>query len=204
MLINGDCIEIMKTMPDKSVDFICTDPPYGIDFEYNEYKDTRENWVNLMTQCIPEWHRLCKGPIIFPGCNIWAREWLWKNFPPKWTICWFKGSPGHAAAVGFNDWEDLHVMGDKVHFNSHDHFFAPPSDKIDGHPCPKSLKYSKWLVKHFSHEGDTVLDPFAGSGTTLLACEILRRKWIGIELNKDYCDVINSRIEGERDQLKLF
>lgn len=204
MLHQGDCLEILKGMPDKSVDLICTDPPYGIGFEYDKYQDTQENWVDLMAKSIPEWHRVCKGPILFPSCSIFGRKWLWQNFPPKWTICWYKGSPGHSAAIGFNAWEEIFVMGDKIHRNAHDHFFAKPSDKIDGHPCVKSLDYARWLVHRFSDEGDIVLDPFAGSGTTLVACETLRRKWIGIELSEKYCEVIKGRIAREQNQLKLF
>ena len=47
-LICGDCLEVMKTMPDKSVDLVLTDPPYGVNLGYSTYNDTEENWFKLM------------------------------------------------------------------------------------------------------------------------------------------------------------
>lgn len=51
---------------------------------------------------------------------------------------------------------------------------------------------------------ETVLDPFLGSGTTAIACERLKRKWIRIEISEEYCKIAVKRIEAERKQLKLF
>ena len=47
-LWHGDCLELMKKIPDKSIDLVLTDPPYGIGLEYDTYKDTEENWFKLM------------------------------------------------------------------------------------------------------------------------------------------------------------
>ena len=204
-VIQGDCLDVMREMPDKCVDAIITDPPYGIGFKYNTYDDTWENWKKLMSRCIPEWHRICKGPIIFPSCNRNGREWLWKNFPPRWTICWHKGSPGHAAAIGFNDWEDLHVMGENIHRNAHDHFYAKPSDNDNtGHPCAKSLDYYRWQITRFLKPGHILFEPFAGSGGGCLVAEQGGRKWIGVELDLKYCDIARKRIDDEKRQGKLF
>lgn len=201
----GDCVEFMQTLPDASVDFICTDPPYGIDFGYDQHDDNFEGWKKLMAACIPEWHRICRGPIIFPSASLAGRRWLWQNYPPLWTLCWYKGSPGHAAAVGFNDWEDLHVMGRNIHRHAHDHFYAKPTDAhIDWHPCPKSTEYAAWLVSRFSKPGDIVFDPFAGSGTILLVAEQAGRRWLGCEMSPNYHARIIARLALETAQGKLF
>ena len=67
------------------------------------------------------------------------------------------------------------------------------------HPCPRDLSHVRWLVEWFSREGDTVVDPFAGSGTTLVAAKELGRRAIGIELHGPYCGLAASRRGGTFD-----
>ncbi|GAG11036.1 unnamed protein product, partial [marine sediment metagenome] len=77
------------------------------------------------------------------------------------------------------------------------------SNKDKLHPTQKPVPLMMWCIKK-SKTTDTVLDPFLGSGTTAVACERLNRKWIGIEISEDYCQIAKERIERERQQLKLF
>jgi len=62
------------------------------------------------------------------------------------------------------------------------------------HPTQKPIDLMKWLVRTYSNPGDTILDPFAGSGSTLVAAAIEGRKAIGIEQSKEYCDTIVKRL----------
>jgi len=101
-ILNIDCIEYMATVSDKYFDLCLTDPPYGVGLKYNTYDDSLENWKTLMLKFIPEVKRTCKMAI-FPSCSINKLDWIYKNFPPDWLICWHKGSPGHVSYVGFND-----------------------------------------------------------------------------------------------------
>ena len=64
----------------------------------------------------------------------------------------------------------------------------------NGHPCPKPLEWMTWLVNLASEPSDIILDPFAGSGTTLRAAKDLGRRAIGIEVNEQYCNLIVSRL----------
>jgi site-specific DNA-methyltransferase (adenine-specific) len=66
-------------------------------------------------------------------------------------------------------------------------------DNID-HPCPKPLLFTSWLVKRASKDGETILDPFMGSGTTLVAAKNLGRKAIGIEIEEKYCEIAAKRL----------
>lgn len=68
------------------------------------------------------------------------------------------------------------------------------------HPCPRKLGHVKWLVKWWSEEQDVILDPFMGSGTTLLAAKILGRKAVGIETDERYCEMTANRLR----QKQLF
>jgi hypothetical protein len=65
------------------------------------------------------------------------------------------------------------------------------------HPSPRKLEHLKWLVGNFSDEGQTILDPFAGSGTTILAAKNSGRRAVGIELEEKYCDLIARRLSQE-------
>lgn len=77
-----------------------------------------------------------------------------------------------------------------------------PSDKQ--HPTEKPVWLMSQPILIHSNEGDMVLDPFAGHGSTLVAAEKLNRRWVGIELEEKYCEVAARKIENERKQLKLF
>lgn len=67
---------------------------------------------------------------------------------------------------------------------------AGKRDKVNTHPCFRPLKAMKWLITNFTLEGETIIDPFAGSGNLLLAARNTGRKAIGIEIEESYCEII--------------
>ena len=195
-LYHGDCLEVMKKMPPQSVDLVLTDPPYGVNLKYDNYDDTEENWYRLMTDFIPLAQKVAKM-VICPSCQIKRLGWFYTHFPPDWLICWYKGSPGTASYIGFNDWEALLVYGrTRNRLYMHDFLKVSSTEKKGnyGHPCPKPLAWAEWLVKRATRENDIVLDPFCGSGTVGVACKKLGRKFIGIDISKDYLDITLNRI----------
>jgi DNA modification methylase len=198
----GNCLDAMKEMPDKCVDLILTDPPYGIGLEYDTYDDTEDSWFKLMTSFIPEARRIAKM-VIMPSCRIKALPWIYTNFQPDWLICWYKGSPGHCAFVGFNDWEPHLVYGKTGGTQMHDYFDVRPTPFDNGHPCPKPIGWAKWLIERATREGDVVFDPFLGSGTTAVAAVNLGRHFIGIEISEEYCKIAEKRIKEAHNQTKL-
>lgn len=80
----------------------------------------------------------------------------------------------------------------------------PAKAKAEGHPAPFPKELPTRLIKLYSFWGDTILDPFAGTGTTLLAAQELGRKSIGFELNPEYIKLINKKLNGYAPQLCLF
>lgn len=80
----------------------------------------------------------------------------------------------------------------------------PAKAKAEGHPAPFPKELPSRLIKLYSFWGDTVLDPFAGTGTTLLAAQELGRKSIGFELNSEYVNLIYKKLNGYAAQLCLF
>ncbi|MCP4500035.1 MAG: site-specific DNA-methyltransferase [Deltaproteobacteria bacterium] len=82
---------------------------------------------------------------------------------------------------------------------------TPKREKAHGkHPSQKPLRVMERLVLAGTNPGDRVLDCFAGSGSTLLACDRLERRWVGIERDDEYCDLTHRRLDAERQQRRLF
>jgi site-specific DNA-methyltransferase (adenine-specific) len=205
ILYHGDCLDILPTLADKSVDLVLTDPPYGIDLEYAGYIDSEQNWFDLMSKFIPEALRIA-NMTIFPSCKIKRMAWFYANYPPDWLIAWYKGSVGHNSFIGFNDWEPHLVYGKtKTNLCMHDYFQTTSSPKMGsyGHPCPKPVDWASWLVYRATDENMLILDPFAGSGTTAVACINTKRRYILIEKEEKYCEISARRIETALDQTEI-
>lgn len=203
-MILGDSIKVIKTIPDKSVQCTITDPPYGVDLDYDSYNDTFANWKRLIKTLIPEAIRVTAGPVLISTSKLEAEEFLFKKFPPLWRVCWYKGASCTRSPIGFKDWETLFVYG-SVPKQTHDYFTVHANNvrkEIPNHPCPKPIGWAKWLIKNFSNEGDIIFDPFAGSGTTCLAALQLNRRYIGTEISPKYYKVAKNRLDNH--PLKLF
>lgn len=196
-IICGDCLDVMRDMPDDSVDLVLTDPPYGVGLDYDVYDDTEENWQAMFLSLIPIVKRI-SGMAIMPSCQIKKMPFIYANHPPDWLICWYKGSVGTAAYVGFNDWEPLLVYGKNKGVCMHDYLHCTPRPFDNGHPCPKPIEWAEWLISRTTNLGDTVLDPFSGSGTTSVAAKRLGRNYIGIDISEEYCQIARDRLEAEQ------
>ena len=201
-IYNESCFETMARMPDKYCDLLLSDPPYGVDLKYDTYIDTEENWYELMNKFIPEAKRVAKM-VIVPSCKISRLEWIYRNFPPDWLICWYKGSVGTAAYIGFNDWEP-HLVYGKNNTNMHDYFKTTPEPQTNGHPCQKPINWARWLIIRATKQDDIVYDSFMGSGTTAVACIKEKRKFIGSEISSKYVEIANKRIDLQISQPQLF
>ena len=118
---------------------------------------------------------------------------------------WIKTNPApQARKVGWQIGSEFFLVATKNHGSGHhfnyqlgqskDYFTHSVSFK-HLHPTQKPLELIKWIASYWSYEGDLVLDPFMGSGTTAVACEELNRRWIGIEINEEYCEIAEKRLK---------
>jgi site-specific DNA-methyltransferase (adenine-specific) len=194
-IIQGDCLQVMKEIPDKSIDLVLTDPPYGVNLEYDKFNDTEENVAKLINQFMPEALRIAKTVVITPGVR--GINWYPK---PTWVLAWVNSAGAGRSPWGFSCWQPILVYGK-------DPFLAQGlggrSDLIKdnspgvkhGHPCSKPVSLMEKIIDRTDHNGNgIILDPFCGSGSTLVACKQLKRNFIGIEISQKYCDIANQRL----------
>uniref|UniRef100_A0A6H1ZFC0 Putative methyltransferase n=1 Tax=viral metagenome TaxID=1070528 RepID=A0A6H1ZFC0_9ZZZZ len=194
-IINGDCLEIMKQMPDKSVDLVLTDPPYGINYSYDKYIDTEENLKNLIKKAMPEILRIGKRVLLTPGINN-----IHKYPKPKWILSWVYKGGANYCSWGFNCWQPILAYGNDPYLENKmgcrsDVIHKEETPEKWGHSCSKPLDFWKLLLLRGSvKENDLILDPFLGSGTTAVAAQFLHRNFIGIEISKEYCKIAEQRL----------
>lgn len=204
-VIYGDCLKVMKEIPDKSVDLVLTDPPYNAknigpnkrEYSQGRMQLTEKEYKKFCKRWFVEVKRISKGIVFTPGiANT-------HNYPqPYWIICWHKpAAVSFNRMGGFNAWEPIFIYGKPSKRIGQDYILRNTLNFTKGperdHPCPKVLSLWLWIIEHFSSKEDVVLDPFLGSGTTAVACKELGRKFIGIEINPEYCKTTNERLRQE-------
>jgi len=119
--------------------------------------------------------------------------------------CWYAPNKRSKSLYGYNLWQPLIMFRGEGRewLRLRDFYSFTTGQEKYGHPTPKPQKLIERLIVDFSEEGDLVLDPFLGSGTTSAAAENLNRQHIGIELNQEYVDMALSRLESAKAQIKL-
>lgn len=222
-LICGDCTDratFEKLLGDKRADVVLTDPPYGIDHaaisgknEYHGYQDTLDNLKALIEKWVPLAREFAEAVVFSPGVT---NCWLYP--PPEWAMCWFYGGGQLRSPWGYSCWQPFLCYGpdpslSKGHGSRPDAVdMNTPANAADiDHPCPKPLKLWEWMIQRLCFKRPTViLDPFCGSGTTIIAAERMQHSARCIELEPYYCDVAIRRwqsLTGEkakRHDGKLF
>lgn len=194
-----DCLEGMKQLPDKCVDLVLTDFPYGIEEDYGDfYEDSKDNLKKLIADAMPQILRISKRAAV--TCGI-GNMFLYP--PPTWVLSWFCAAGTGCGPWFFCCWQPILVYGKDPYLETASgrlpdaKSFNGTSPK-NGHPCPKPLELWKWLLLRCSQkEGEIILDPFMGSGTTARACKDLGRNFIGFEINTKYCEIANKRLQQE-------
>ena len=218
-IILGDCLEVMKQIPDKSIDLVLTDPPYGIGYDGNttihgkggksstfknkEQAHKKFNWDNETPQKIffDEMIRVSKNQIIWGGNYFTdklpvSRGWLYwdKKISNPNNIT---HSDGELAWTSYGK-RLIKYSVDWIGFGRIN------SGESNLHPTQKPEKLFKKILLDYSKEGQTILDPFAGSGTTAIACHDLKRNFICIEKEPEYHRIATDRYNTHKAQLTLL
>lgn len=232
-IINADCMDILKRLPDKCIDLILTDPPYLIKNTQaggnSQFSKSIQNMNNELSEAnlvdgisldfCKEILRLQDKVNAYIWCNKaqiidYLNFFVTDNDCSFDILCWQKDN----AMPTFNN----KYLTDKEYclyfrkggycqpecYEDAKTIFHEPINIKDKdlwkHPTIKPLKIFKTLIKNSSKENDLVLDCFSGSGTMAVACHNLKRRFICIEKDKDYWEVSVERLKNEQAQMKLF
>jgi len=201
LLLQGDCLLCLPTLP--KVDAVITDPPYGIQLEYEGRADTRE----VLTSMVPQMVAMCRE--IAPLVSITPGNLNQYVYPaPTWTLCWFNRAGAGSGPWGFSCWQFILVYGADSYLKAGkgrrpDFIEWSETAEKNGHPCPKPYQFMFRWIERVTLSG-SILDPFMGSGTTGVACMNLGRKVIGIEIEPKYFAIACERIENAQRQVRMF
>jgi site-specific DNA-methyltransferase (adenine-specific) len=198
----GDCREILPTLG--KVDAVVTDPPYGIGLEYGIFDDTEENVRALVGVFVPWAIQNAQRTLITSGNQC---QHLYPR--PKWTLAWVTPAGAGSGPWGFSCWQPILAYGSCPYLASgkgrrSDIFVHTETSEKNGHPCPKPINFMNKLVERASLVGQTILDPFLGSGTTGISSVRQGRKFIGIEIEPKYFDIACKRIQAALDAPDMF
>ncbi len=202
-IIQGDCLPILKRLPDNFVDLVFYDPPYNAGKDYDGYSDnlSDEEYQTWMKDVYTESERLSRrGVVIFIAGKMTRK--FFTIVPNAELIIVHKRAAGVCKANVAqqyhsilstakpvkrcrNVWLDIRLPGEGFFFR----------EKRYDNPGLTGLELTKQVIDYFTLTGDIVLDPFMGSGTTAEACRILGRNFIGIEKSKKYCQMARDRIK---------
>ena len=235
-LLLGDCLEVMKGIPDESIDMILCDLPYG--------QTSRNKWDSVIAfePLWKEYERIIKnnGAIVLfangmftadlmhSNCKLWKYNLIWEKTQPTGflnakkmplrsheDICVFykklptynpQKTTGHTRKISkaehkrnCKETTNYSKYGSTT-YDSTERYprsiltFAKDSQKTALHPTQKPAALLEYLIKTYTHEGETVLDNCMGSGSTGVACVNTNRKFIGIELEEKYFEIAKLRM----------
>ncbi len=217
--IEGDCLEVMRGISDKSVDLICSDPPYGMSYQsawrtatpqYDKIEnDTSLEWL---APVLKEAFRVLKDDThIYLFCNDYAisdfrKEMEAVGFIPKRTLVWVKNNHTSGDLNGdYGNKTEFILYAQKgrrfLNGNRDTNVIEESREASELHPTQKPVNLMMFLIEKSSNEGELVLDPFAGSGTTLIAAKQLNRNAIGIEIAPQYAKIAQQRLDAQANPL---
>lgn len=203
----ADCREV-----EHGADVLITDPPYGVGLgvgkdtrgaaprhrhglvkgAYASYEDTYENYTSTVVPAITRAVAATKRGAVFTGPHL---QELPKAAAIGGIYCPV-GSGRHS--WGFKTFLPVLFYGTDplLHKGARPNVIQGTAyAEKNGHPCPKPLSWMRWLVDLVSLDGETVLDPFAGSGTTLIAAKQMGRRAVGVEAEERYCEIAARRLD---------
>ena len=241
-IISGDAIEVMKKIPDKSIDLVFADPPYNIGVKYDNYKDNlvQNDYLKWSDKWLTEAIRILKPTgslyVAINDENVAEITLMLKNkglFMRNWIIWYYTFGEHQKNKFTRSHTHILYFVKEKnkFTFNSDairiisvrqkigdrranpkgripdDVWYDDLADvwkisrvagtfkeRVKGFPCQMPVKVLERIILASSNEEDIILDPFAGSGTTLVVAKKYNRRYIGIELSKKYVAMIRKRL----------
>lgn len=212
-LKQGDCLSILKSLPDNSVDMVLTDPPYGLSYQSSRPTDKTARFAKILNDDKPFVEFICHLPRILKptGCAMIFTRWdkqqvfidelIKHGLKPKNILIWDKlvhGMGDLKRAFGSRYESIIFVANHEFRFNGKRPVDIVQCMRVNSqhlmHPNQKPTELLKTLIEYCTTENQTVLDCFMGSGSTGVACVNAQRNFIGVELDEQYFKIANERI----------
>lgn len=215
-VINASCFDVLPEIPDKSIQLVLTDPPYVFSLSSSTGKKKAErslsgyieNMAFFFSQIARESKRiLLPSGFLLCFCNwqslpsvskgfaisempitdvvVWDKEWI--------GVGWNKAFRARHELIAVSAMPNA-VIRDRRASNIVNYKWQAVHSGKTGHPTEKPVELLKHFIKHCSNEGELVLDPFAGSGSTLVAAQAENRHFLGIEIEEKWCSVAKERL----------
>src|ERR1700677_1190722 len=196
-IVNGDCLRILPQLAARSVDFVLTDPPYFVRYKDRSGRTIRnDRYPGQVLDAFNDVYRVLKDNALCVSFYGWNRvdsffaAWKGAGFTPVGHIVFSKDYASSQRFLRYAH-ESAYVLA-----KGQPELPANPISDVQpwfysgnhGHPTEKSVETLKPIIEAFTKAGDIVLDPFAGSGSSLIAAALLHRRYIGIELEEKSCD----------------
>jgi len=204
-LIHGDCTSVLQSLPGESIDAVITDPPYFVRYRDRSGREIAndDNPASVLG-AFTDLYRVLKPDsfcVCFYGWNrvdAFFRAWKEAGFQPVGHLVWAKS---YASSTRF-----LEARHEQAYLLAKGRPRKPDAPLPDvqpweytgnvAHPTEKAVSVLRPLVESFCTVGGVVLDPFAGSGSTLVAAALAGRGYVGIELEEKYCQLARRRLAG--------
>jgi len=207
-IIHGDSVEILPTLPECSANFILTDPPYLVNYKSRDGRtvpnDDNDDWLRPAFEqmyrvladgafCVSfyGWSSADKFLQAYraAGFRVVGHFAFTKRYASSIRFVRYQHECAHLLVKG-RPWQRAEIISDVIDWTY-------TGNKL--HPTQKPLSVLMPLIEAFSAPDDLVLDPFAGSGSTLAAAKTLGRKWLGIELDAHYHATAKRRLSEPSD-----
>jgi adenine-specific DNA-methyltransferase len=202
-IIQGDCKRVLKQLPDSCVDLIVTDPPYGVCYQDSSGRTiANDDDPSRVLGAFTDLYRILRQDSLCISFYGWSqvdtffRAWRQAGFRPVGHIVWVKEYASRTRYLRYRH-EQAYVLA-----KGRPALPAEPLEDIQpwtysgnpDHPTQKSEEILIPLIEALTRPGQVVLDPFAGSGSTLVAAAMTGRRYLGIELDQRYCAAARNRL----------
>jgi len=193
-IYRADCADVLPGIDPASVDLLLTDPPYGIGMD--------TNYANRMhLSGIPRW---VDSPVVnddvpfdpagllgFGRCLVFGANYFTDKLPVGSWLVWRKRGMSPVLSDAELAWHNL--GGKRVTYFESAHVNTKARDG-NLHPTQKPVSLMRWILDKWTEPGDVVLDPYMGSGPVARACLDLGRRYIGVEIEEQYCEAAVNRL----------
>lgn len=203
-LLNIDCMEYMKGLPDKAFDLAIVDPPYGIGINVSmgrrkgNAKSTYKKFAGE-DKSIPDEDYFLELERVSKNQIVWGGNYMTDFLYP--SPCWLLWDKGFSEDVTFAQYE-MAWTSFKSSAKKYDYNAAANKNRI--HPTQKPVKLYEWLLQNYAKQGDKILDTHLGSGSSAIAAHYGGFYFVGCELDTDYFNAAKQRFEQATAQMAMF